>query len=195
MYYVIGADTRRIRLNNGSDFYESYAVVNTDRNEANRCWKSMSTNGNFNYIHTTKAQNIKRFILTKYVKTQFDVPVFMTICEDHLEVERICSILGHRLYSFSNEIVIPDIPLDKMEFDTIESLNPEEYSDEDTEYMRIRIVREKTFGLKFYLTEEYARYDEILTNREDVCEIRLHPYCSDFRLVKDIELAYDDYDM
>jgi hypothetical protein len=197
MKYIIACDQKKTWMQNGITF--SYGIVSETREEGNRRWKTIKDSPYFEQLTAHTAEDVKAYTLTFYAKNQNSAPVFVTT-EGNEDMRR----LVQQAYGFSfmdyHTIVLPNIPFKRMQFESIENIDPSGYEvewsgDDNFEYEKIEVVREKTLGLKFYRTEKFVQYDECLTNREDVCEIRLHPYCSDFNLVKDIELDYYDYDM
>ena len=188
--FIITADLKSWTLG-GLEF--SKAFVLKTKNEGNQEWKLLKENSHFHDLHASKG-NPKELNLTLFQKKQGEKPFFATIeyCDD---MDRLLDVVYGKHDFDCIKIVLPDIPFKKMQFDNIEKLNAEEYCDEYDDWMELTVVRERMFGQKFIISNKNVRYDEMMTNREDVCEIRLHPYCSDFNLVKDIELGYDDYDM
>lgn len=189
MNYIITADTSKSWTIGEMD--ACTAEVIQDRNEANKKWVQMKNNTYFSNMKASKAQNIKKHYLRLYQTKQRNKPIFASE-EKSWDIAR----LFRQAYGSMNYeefmYVLPDVDFGKMKFDHIADLDPKTYGED---YETISVVREKEFGSKFYLTTTFARYDEMLDGREDVCEIRLHPYCSDFKLVEEIEFEYRDYDM
>lgn len=197
MKYIIAADEKQTWIQNGITF--SYAIVKDTRDEGNRQWKTIKDSPYFECLTAHTAEDVKKFVLTFYAKDQSSTPVFITTEANEDMYRLIQQAYGFGFMDYRT-IVLPNVPLKKMQLEVLGTIDPANYGiewshDDNFEFERIDIVREKTLGLKFYRTEKFVRYDECLTNREDVCEIRLHPYCSDFGLVKDIDLDFYDYDM
>lgn len=194
MKYIITADTQKTwTLGNLS---ASQARVFDDKTEGNKKWLAMKENSFFENLLPTKADDVKTVTVTLFQKKQGEKPLFASL-ESNWDMIRLFEMAYGSCVTDQFTYVLPEKDLEKAEFDVIEELNPDDYpdSDGDNEFHSISVVREKEHGSKFYLTERFVRYDEMLTGREDVCEICLHPYVSDFNLVKEIEAAYDDYDM
>ena len=198
MKYIITADTRKSWTIGNLD--GSHAYVFDDKITANKRWLEMKNNSYFENLFPSKAEDVEIGTIVLLQTKQGEKPLFAS-AEYNEDVFRLFEQAygGKSLCNIDKfKYVLPKATIQKMEFDTLGELDPDDYDDEDYKdgrFHSITIVREKKHGCKFYMTERFARYDEILTGREDVCEIRLHPYVSDFNLVKDIEVLYDDYDM
>lgn len=197
MKYIIACDEKKTWMQNGVTF--SYGIIKETREDGNSQWLTIKDSPYFEYLSAHTAEDVKKYTLTFYAKDQRSTPVFITI-EANEDMYRLIQQAYKCGFVDYHTIALPNIPFEKMQFDVLGEIDPSDYEtewshDDNFEFERIEIVREKTLGLKFYRTEKFVRYDERLTGREDVCEIRLHPFCSDFNLVKDIELDFYDYDM
>lgn len=197
MKYIISVDTQNTFELGGTKL--SYAIIKDTREEGNDQWKYVKNSRWYENpsAHKAEENEFKTFDFFLIGKRQDEKPLFATtIFNDEMRRLFEQAYTPNRFCHVEKEIlVLPNIPFDKMKFDVIESLDEEEYSNEYDDFMQINVVREKKYGIKYIVSEKNCRYDEMLTNREDVCEIRLHPFCSDFNLVRDIELEYSDYDM
>ena len=191
MKYIISVDTRKTWELNGATL--SYAIIKDTREEGNDQWKYVKDSVWFENPSAHKAEKFKTFDFFVFSKKQDSAPLFATT-----EFSESIRRLFEQAYSAPMchiehcKLILPDVKFEKMEFEVLEEIDNKPY---ERNYMHIYVVREKQFGIKFYYSETWARYDEIIDNREDVCEMRLHPYCSDFKLVERVELEYCDEDM
>lgn len=191
MKYIISALEKNTWMYGSVDFAYSY-ICNT-REEGNKKWSILKNGGHFDYLVARKAETVKTFDLTVYAKDQDSTPLFATLQANDDMLRLVCQVYGDCVIE-NHKIALPNISFEKMEFDVVAELNPADHGLGD-EFDRIEVVREKTLGGTYYWTSKDVRYDEMLTGHEDMCEERLHPYCTHFDLVKDVVLEFRDYDI
>ena len=191
MKYIISALEKNTWMYGGVDFAYSY-ICNT-REEGNKKWSTLKNGGHFDYLVARKSEAVKTFDLTVYAKDQHSTPLFATLQANDDMIRLVYQVYGDCVID-NHKIALPNIPFEKMEFDIVAELNPADHGLDD-EFDRIKVVREKTLGGTYYWTSKDVRYDEMLTGHEDMCEERLHPYCTHFDLVKDVVLEFRDYDI
>ena len=189
MKYIITTDIEKLITLDNISVASSY--VFTNRNEANTKWKEIKNREYFEYISTHTVEDVVVRCLSLYQTKQFTRPIFASI-ETSFDLSRLFTKAYGDCIVEQYKFALPKIPFEKMEFNIIMELDISKYNEK---FHRAYVVREKSLDTKLIISERFVKYDEMLYGRENVCEVRLHPYCSDFTLVKDVELGYYDYDM
>jgi len=189
MKYVISADTVESYAIGGLSMFESFVYDNTSR--ANSKWAELKTNEYFENVSAHTLDEVITRTLTLYQVQQFEKPKFASVSAP-LEIERLFNQAYGACVSTGFTLALPRKPFEQMRFDKVDEIDA---SDSPDGFHKITVVRENLLGTKLIISERFTRFDEMLTGRKDVCQVRLHPYCSDFNLVKEIELGHYDYDM